>query len=231
MERSIVTEEEWLTSDDPGKMLGSLRVPTLRAPLPERRSRLFGLASCQRILHLITDHRSLKALEVIEAFADGNATTAELDEAYESSFDVGAELVKESVESLIPYRHAAWAVAIACHPDELAEEVAENVCLAASSSGIAHEKSFQAELVREIFGNPFHPITLDPRWLTSTVVDLARSIYESFPWQAGGYMALPILADALMDAGCDSEELLGHLRSAVPHVRGCWAVDLILGKS
>jgi hypothetical protein len=84
--------------------------------------------------------------------------------------------------------------------------------------------------VRDIFGNPFCPVRLEPRWLTSTVVDLARSIYEGFPRQVGGYMGMAILADALMDAGCDSEELLNHLRSAGPHVRGCWAVDLILGK-
>jgi hypothetical protein len=86
-------------------------------------------------------------------------------------------------------------------------------------------------MLRDIFGNPFRQVSIDPRWLTSSVVDLARSIYEGDLRQAGGYMALPILADALMDAGCDSEELLSHLRSDGPHVRGCWAVDLILGKS
>jgi hypothetical protein len=77
-----------------------------------------------------------------------------------------------------------------------------------------------------IFGNPFRPVTLDPRWLTSTVVDLSRIIYEE-----RAFDKLPILADALMDAGCDSEEMLAHCRGQVPHVRGCWVVDLILGKA
>ena len=68
-------------------------------------------------------------------------------------------------------------------------------------------------------------MTLDPRWLTSTVIDLARTIYEERVWER-----MPILADALMDAGCDSEEVINHCRGPGPHVRGCWVVDLILGK-
>jgi len=81
------------------------------------------------------------------------------------------------------------------------------------------------QLLRDIFGNPFRPVTLDPRWLTSTVLDLARTIYNQRVWER-----MPILADALMDAGCDDAEILNHCRSAGPHVLGCWVVDLILGK-
>ncbi len=72
-----------------------------------------------------------------------------------------------------------------------------------------------------MIGNPFRPVALDPRWLTSTVLDLARTIYDERV-----YERMPILADALMDAGCDSEEILSHCRSGGPHVRGCWVVDL-----
>jgi hypothetical protein len=67
---------------------------------------------------------------------------------------------------------------------------------------------------------------IDPRWLTSTVVDLARAIY-----QERAFDRLPVLADALADAGCDSEEIIAHCRSDGPHVRGCWVVDLLLGRS
>jgi hypothetical protein len=83
-----------------------------------------------------------------------------------------------------------------------------------------------AELIRDIFGNPFRPVTLDPRWLTASVLDLARAIYDerAFEW-------MPILADALMDAGCGHEDILLHCRGNGPHVRGCWVVDLLLGKS
>ncbi|MCE9560793.1 MAG: hypothetical protein K8U57_01935 [Planctomycetes bacterium] len=79
---------------------------------------------------------------------------------------------------------------------------------------------------REVFGNPFWPVTFDPAWLTSTVVSLAQSMYES-----RDFSAMPILADALQDAGCDNDDILDHCRDEKQvHVRGCWVVDAILGK-
>jgi hypothetical protein len=76
--------------------------------------------------------------------------------------------------------------------------------------------------IREIFGNPFRPITLNPSWLTSTVLALANGIYEE-----KAFDRMPILADALQDTGCDNEDILNHCRGVEPHVRGCWAVDLL----
>ena len=84
----------------------------------------------------------------------------------------------------------------------------------------------EANLMRDIFGNPFRPVTLDPRWLSSTVLDLARTIYDERVFER-----MPILGDALMDSGCDSEEIIKHCQGTGPHVRGCWVVDLILGKA
>ena len=81
-------------------------------------------------------------------------------------------------------------------------------------------------LARDIFGNPFRPATGDPEWLTSTVVAIARGMYES-----GDFSAMPILADALQDAGCDSDDVLDHCREGGRHARGCWVVDLVLGKA
>ena len=89
-----------------------------------------------------------------------------------------------------------------------------------------HLDPVSRSLSLDIIGNPFRPITIDPRWLTSNVVDLARVIYDERAFEK-----MPILADALMDAGCDSEEIINHCRGDGPHVRGCWVVDLILGKS
>jgi hypothetical protein len=78
--------------------------------------------------------------------------------------------------------------------------------------------------IREIFPNPFvAPPRFDPAWLTSTVVALARGSYDE-----RAFDRMPILADALQDAGCDNEELLKHCRGHGVHVRGCWAVDLCL---
>src|SRR5262249_14200023 len=88
---------------------------------------------------------------------------------------------------------------------------------------------WMADLLRELFGPlPFRAVTVHPSWVHwngGTVVQLARSIYEDRRF--GG---LPILADALEDSGCFDPDILGHCRSGGDHVRGCWVVDLVLGK-
>jgi hypothetical protein len=80
-------------------------------------------------------------------------------------------------------------------------------------------------LFRELFGNPFRPVSVDLSWLTSTVLALAQGIYNE-----KAFDRMPILADALEDSGCTNTAILEHLRSAGSHVRGCWAVDLLLDK-
>jgi hypothetical protein len=84
----------------------------------------------------------------------------------------------------------------------------------------------QPSLLRDIFGNPFRPVAPEPSWRTSTVVALAEGIYTD-----RAFDRLPILADALQDAGCDNADVLDHCRGSGPHVRGCWVVDLVLGKA
>jgi hypothetical protein len=83
-----------------------------------------------------------------------------------------------------------------------------------------------ASLLRDIFGNPFRPTALDPSWRTSAVTALASQMYES-----RDFANMPILADALEDAGCDNADIIAHCHGAGPHVRGCWVVDLVLGKA
>jgi hypothetical protein len=91
----------------------------------------------------------------------------------------------------------------------------------------AREKELrpQADLLRDILGSPFRPVTLNPAWRTSNVTGLAQSIYDD-----RAFDRLPILADALEDAGCDNADILNHCRQPGVHVRGCWVVDLVLGK-
>jgi len=82
-------------------------------------------------------------------------------------------------------------------------------------------------IVRDVSGNPFRPVTFSSEWRTSTVIALAKHIYES-----RDFSAMPILADALQDAGCDNDDVLNHCRDPQQvHVRGCWVVDGVLGKS
>jgi hypothetical protein len=76
-----------------------------------------------------------------------------------------------------------------------------------------------------VVGNPFRTVAFDPSWRTSAVVGLARATYDD-----RAFDQLPILADALQEAGCEDAEVLGHCRSSGWHVRGCWVVDLLLGK-
>jgi hypothetical protein len=89
----------------------------------------------------------------------------------------------------------------------------------------AGDWSALTRFVRDIFGNPFRPVTFSRRWRTSDVVGLARAIYDERAFER-----MPILADALMDAGCEDEVIIAHCRGDGPHVHGCWLVDLILGK-
>ena len=81
-------------------------------------------------------------------------------------------------------------------------------------------------LNHDVLGNPFRPVALDLAWLTSTVLTLAAGIYAE-----RAFDRLPILADALQDVGCENADILAHCRGPGPHVRGCWVVDLVLGKS
>jgi hypothetical protein len=88
------------------------------------------------------------------------------------------------------------------------------------------DHSVQCALIRDIFGNPFRPVVFFPEWRTDTALALARQMYES-----PEFSAMAILADALQDAGCDSPAILNHCRdTSLMHVRGCWVVDLVLGK-
>ncbi len=86
-------------------------------------------------------------------------------------------------------------------------------------------RSAQVALARDIFGNPFRPVSFDNVWQTSSAVALAQRMYES-----RDFSLMPILADAMQDAGCEHPDILGHCRDDGNHVRGCWVVDLVLAK-
>jgi hypothetical protein len=91
--------------------------------------------------------------------------------------------------------------------------------------GIKRVHAHHRLLLRDIFDHLFLPAAVEPAWLTPTVLALARGIYEE-----RAFDRLPVLADALLDAGCEAADVLAHCRGPGPHVRGCWVVDLLLGK-
>jgi hypothetical protein len=99
----------------------------------------------------------------------------------------------------------------------------------ASPSRLGAVSSRQCDLLRDVLGNPFRLARINQACLTwndGTIPKLAQGIYDD-----RAFDRLPILADALEDAGCDNADILAHCRGPGPHVRGCWVVDLILGKS
>jgi hypothetical protein len=166
------------------------------------------------VIGKLTDRRSRRALDVAERFADGSASQEEVSNVREMSVlhrrNKGIEHAATLSLGAKPHLAGAWLIR-AIDPFESAET--------------ASEERGQADLLRDIFGNPFRPVTFDPAWRTPTVVALASQMYES-----RDFGAMPILADALQDAGWESEDVLNHCRSGGVHVSGCWVVDLVLGK-
>jgi hypothetical protein len=225
-----MTEQEWLACTDPQKMLAFLE-ESGRAS--ERKLRLFAVACCRRLPEAATYGRARKALEVAERYADGLATPQELREVGGAAWK-GARWTRDGTRS------AAVAANQAC--SSLAETHWFLTCVnvlcnyvspddsEASRTALREERAALAALLREIVGPlPFREARVDPAWLVwneSTVQHLAQNIYGGRRFEDMG-----VLADALEEAGCDQADFLGHLRGPGPHVRGCWAVDLFLGKS
>jgi hypothetical protein len=205
-----MTGEEWPECNEPHKMLEYLRNSGMSS---ERKFRLFAVACSRRIWSWI-DALGREAVEVAEKFADGFASSDELR---------AARLVCQGAGGQAAWYAAATNANIAARNSARSAQagVARNPLLGSEAA----ELLAQAELVREIFGNPFRPISLDPSWRTPSVVSLAQTIYDERRFDR-----MPESADALAKVGCDNVEFLGHVRGPGPHVPGCWALDLALGK-
>lgn len=244
-----MTEGEWSCCSEPSAMLNFLPASN---PGSQRKFRLFAVACCRRIWPLLTLKASQNMVEVAERYAEGLVTIQELDYAHkglskECSFQTWSKAVN-------PVMAAVWATRTpdAYYPDEpaltkaslqaFAKETANYARMAAASKcntspdqgstmslmTFWREGRYQASLLRDLFG-PFRTVVVEESWLRwndRCVVKMAQAIYEERRFED-----LPILADALEDAGCDNEEMLTHCREPGQHVRGCWVVDLLLGKS
>jgi hypothetical protein len=230
-EEMRVTEAEWLAATDSRPML-----EFVGEDATDRKLRLFGVAVCRRIWSCLTDQRSRIAIEVAELYADGEADEHELENARHAAgaaAGLGAFGGDDSwgrdafaAGTAGPARAAAWA---ATWRGAGTIELSDAAATAAVTSWHLRTPEFaaQADLLRCIFGPlPFRSITIQQACLSSEVVRSAGHIYVN-----RAFDRLPLLADALEDAGCTDTDLLGHLRGPGPHVRGCWAVDLVLGKS
>jgi hypothetical protein len=201
-----------------------------------RKFRLFACACCRRIWHLLGE-RCRYAVGVAERYADGLAADAEVEVA---RWDVNACCTETALTSGLPAKYS-WAYSAArlvlfdtpFWKPNAAEQWTFGAAWTAAEAAWRHdggdgptdEARYQLALLRDVFENPYQPGWVDPAVLTPTVVSLAQAIYDD-----RAFDRLPILADALQVAGCDQPDILAHCRGPGPHVRGCWAVDLLLGK-
>jgi hypothetical protein len=240
-----MTEAEWLDSPGLYQMF-----ELLRDRISDRKLRLFGCACCRRIWSLISDDRSRKAVEVAERYAEGLASREERDEAYGPArvavedTPVFPDAVHPWVSNNVAGYHAAFAavwllsesIASWQASTEAAKAMRGAVRRHSEENAVGRERSQQADLLRDIVGNPFRPPPhLPPSVLAyqdGLVVRLATASYaeRSLPDGHLDPARLAVLADALEEAGLADASLLGHLRSAGPHVRGDWAVDVVLGR-
>jgi hypothetical protein len=239
-----MTEQWWLTRADPNRMLKYLRA----GGLSERKDILFGTACCRRILHLVGTWGP-RALEAVERFAEAPGDRPDLRAALSdvvfragkllTETSMAAERLPKGAEGerpLLQARHQA-ATAFIYFPNVRLNPVAPYAWSAhvtqPGGASRRRESAAQAALLRDIAGNPFRPVAVSPAWQTPQVVALAQTAYEERALPSGELdpARLAVLADALEDAGCTNRDILNHLRGPGPHVRGCWAVDLLLGKS
>jgi hypothetical protein len=213
-----VTEVEWQALSLPWAIVG----PWAEAFGPRRRRLL--TAAAVRYLFADLEESPPQAIAVAEDHADGVASRRALGE--------GRAAIRSELSEL------AGTEAIV-RPIGLAYRMADSLCSSTPLTAFGELRDFATGIgmtgsddwrclcdrLRDLIGNPFRPPRYDPAWRTADVLALARAAYDSRE-----FVALPILADALADAGCDDGDILGHLRGPGPHVRGCWALDLVLGK-
>jgi len=209
-----VTEAEWLACGDPEPML-----EFLRGWASDRKLRLFAVACCRKAWAWLAGHEKF-AVIAVEEYAEGNGRIPLTD----------------------TFRHNSLVCAV-CSPNALSAAyrtaVNASAAVATTAKGYAPqadpeewrvadaaETQGQSALMRCIFGNPFRPVAADPRWLTSPVLDLARAMYDG-----RDFGPMTVLADALEEAGCGEPDVLAHCRGDGPHARGCWVVDLVVGKT
>jgi hypothetical protein len=221
-----MNENDWLTSRFPHTMLTYVR-PRASA----RKKRLFAVACCRQVERLIRDDRIRAAVEAAEAFAEGTisnsertriAASAVFDENYRVSLQASRahQAARSAIGEISEVANAAIFASMSLSIDQSQKETRVGRLIVT----MQQHDSLICDLLRDVV-NPFFDEAVEPEWRSKNAVALAETIDRD-----RSYDMLPILGDALMDAGCTSERLLAHCRSAGPHVRGCWAVDLVLGK-
>lgn len=206
-----MTEKEWLECTDPQIML-----EFLKEKASDRKLRLFAVACCRKVGGF-ENEQAWKVINGAELYAEG-------------------QLGEEERASLLNMSRLFWRYDAVCHYAlSDMEDVLQipRLCVERLAYNIYFDPYvWQCHLTRCLFNNPFHSIVINPAWRTPMVSSLAQAAYQErqLPSSQLDASRLAVLADALEDAGCDDEVILGHLRQTSEHYRGCWAVDLVFGK-
>jgi hypothetical protein len=214
-----MTEAEWATCENPKAMLAFL-ADQRRAG--DRKMRLFSCACCRRVPHALADERANRAVEVAERYADGQADEEERERALETA--TGIPTLRGGA--------ARWAVVAVARTGAMViiDTIGQ---IAACPPGQEYdparwqaESRVQCDLLRDLFGPlPFRSVAVAPSWRTPQVVAVAQSIYEE-----RAFTRMLELGQVLYQAGCDHRELLHHCLWSSEHVRGCYLLDLLLGR-
>jgi hypothetical protein len=226
-----MTEAEWLACADPETLLDFLRDRTT-----ERKFRLFAVSAIWQLMMSFGDNETKKVVEVVSQAAEGAFNRSELRDEREkigtwSYPSVPASLTSDYVTRAAglgletdPLRAVLMMVSAVTHLE--AELLTKKPSDPASRDLVRLQCSCRLiSQINDIFGNPFRSTGIKRDWRTSTVLALTQGIHTDRVFDR-----LAILADALQDAGCENEDILNHCRSESVHVRGCWVIDLILGK-
>ena len=227
--QQMMTEQEWLACDDVDQLIDHHK-----ETVSDRKWRLFACGCCRENWNWMTDRRSRQGVTVAEKLADKLIPDREADLAREGTAEAWTTVWGDGWHVYQTARAAHFSLSSNLDHVLLAPSETHNAWLNAVRDGIVRHpmedvesqvKARQTSLLRDIVGNPFRPTTVEASWSTPTVVSFARVIYEQRTFEE-----LPILADALEEAGCQNQEILQHCRSGELHVRGCWVLDLLLGK-
>lgn len=229
-----LTEAEWLTCEHAHPLL-----EFLRGKASNRKVTLFAVA-CYRRMWGLAHERCRGVVEAIEQFVDGHASEEQVGEAYAAwislndahlgQFDDGAggctmAAIPNIVRGGINFAEAVMDTAISAAGFLGAKSMPVTEPYDFDKAAMDAECMVQADLARDIFGNPLCPAKVDRLWQTPPVLDLAGAIYEDRRFDR-----LAQLAQALADAGCNEDSILSHCQQPGEHVRGCWVLDLVLGK-
>jgi hypothetical protein len=191
----------------------------MNQPISTRKARLVRCEICRRLYGSHFDAPLWDVLEIATQYADRLVT--------ESVREQAEKHLRHEIPERYGFAPVWWQYALACiEEDEDSDWPGD---YGSEHRGLPRDESVPlvaAHCYHEIFGNPFRPVAFSPEWRTSDVMLLANGIYTD-----RAFDRMPVLADALQEAGCDSDDLLNHLRDPhAVHVRGCWALDLVLGK-